>query len=105
MAAERETPFIDQKELSEKVTECGLDKDDMIEVLTSYADLEQDFLLAKKEREARFLSLSEASCRYSGHSHQLTRIKWNYRTIFLLVFLIIVLLVIMFNIYIHLIFP
>ena len=101
MAAERETPFIDQKELSEKVTECGLDKDDMIEVLTSYADLEQDFLLAKKEREARFLSLSEASC----HSHQVVRIKWNSRTIFLLVFLIIVFLVIMFNIYIYLIFP
>ena len=73
----------------------------MIDVRTCNADLEKEEVLENKQREARYLSISEASC----HGHQVTRIEWNFRTIFLLVFLIIVFLIIMFNIYIYLIFP
>ena len=105
MVAEMETSFIIKKKISEKVTGCACqDKDDKIEVLTSYADPKKEVVLAKKQREARYLSYislhSEASCR----SRQVTRIEWNARTIFLLIFLIIVFLVIMFNIFIYTIF-
>ena len=101
MAAEMETSFIAKRELSEILAEFGLEKDDMIDVRTCNADLEKEDVLENKQREARYLSISEASC----HGHQVTRIEWNFRTIFLLVFLIIVFLIIMFNIYIYLIFP
>ena len=104
MAVEMETSFNIKTKLSEKVTEFGQDKNDKIEVLTSHADPKKEVVLAKKQREARYLSYisihSEASCR----SQQVTRIEWNARTIFLLIFLIIVFLVIMFNIFIYTIF-
>ena len=96
---EEETSFIDNK----NVTKCGPEKDDMIEVLNSYLEFEKAIDVAKKRREERYLSLSEASCR--SPRGQYTRIGWNLRTIFLIIFLNVIFLVILFNVYIFMIFP
>ena len=89
-----ETSFIANKESPRNVTSCN---DDMMDELTSSAELEKDIDFSKRKGKEKYLSLSEAFLHY--HLVQSSQLMWNFITIFLIIFNIVIFLLIVLIIY------